>query len=74
MIPRFFRRLWTGLGFVGRVYHADASGVHRISPATAWELGCAYHPSPAQAARNLAMANEMIEQARATRERMEVSQ
>lgn len=35
MIPRFFRRLWSGLGCVGRVYHADADTREAIEWATA---------------------------------------
>ena len=57
MILRFFRRL-----------HADTTGVYRISPRTAWELGCVYHPSPAQAARDAADTAEAIAWARRLRE------
>ena len=68
MISRFFRRLWVAAQFVGRVVHADATGVYRISPRTAWELACVYHPSPARAARDAADTAEAIAWARRLRE------
>ena len=68
MILRFFKRLWVAAQFAGRVVRADATGVYRISPRTAWELGCVYHPSPAQAARDAADTAKAIDWARRLRE------
>jgi hypothetical protein len=67
---RQFRRLRVFCAFVGRVAGDNPDGrTCRISPGTAWELACVYHPSPAAEARNAAMVREAIEWAREIRSR-----